>query len=82
MEEFVVIDLISQSSAVAKYVKGWETSQILEWLGERGELAEEKTRFGKHYRFTSALGREAIFYLDFDKFTFVVEHTTFTPKVE
>jgi hypothetical protein len=79
--DFQLIDLVSQAGAVQRLLAGKTDSERLAWLSERGRLdilprrqPEEK----QSYRFTSALSREAIFFLDAGRFVFIGDHTTFT----
>ena len=79
--QFAVVDLVSQASAVASHVRGWSTDQILNWLGEHGTIRSGATMGDREtYFFNSRAGIEAIFLLDGDQFTFIVDHTTFCPK--
>jgi hypothetical protein len=82
---FQLIDLVSQAGAVRSLLAGKTDSERLAWLSGHGRLdilpttqPEEK----QSYRFTSALGREAIFFLDGSRFVFVGDHTTFTADDE
>ena len=80
-ESFVLIDLISQGSAVERHICGWPKDQILEWLDRHGNLRSRTDIYGKEiYTFESAVGRDASFYLDGDRFVFIGDHTTFRPK--
>ena len=64
---FQLIDLVSQAGAVRKLLGGRTNSETLRWLSEHGEvviLPSEYPDQKQSYRFTSRLGREAIFCFD------------------
>jgi hypothetical protein len=79
---FVVIDLVSQASAVARHVRGWSTNQILAWLRRQGELESRPSIIlGREtYFFRSGSGFTAAFFLDGEEFTFISDNTAFRPK--
>ena len=80
-ESFVLIDLISQGSAVERHICGWPKNQILKWLERHGSLRSWIDIYGNEvYHFESAVGRAVSFYLDGDRFVFIGDHTTFRPK--
>jgi hypothetical protein len=35
---FILIDLISQTSALQKYVNGWSKKELIAWMKEQGRL--------------------------------------------
>jgi hypothetical protein len=77
---FHLIDLASQAGAVRKFVAGKTDSETLAWLSGHGQLdivAREYPDEKQSYRFTSVIGREAIFFFDAGDLVFVGEHTTF-----
>jgi hypothetical protein len=77
-QQFLVIDLVSQASAVASHVRGWSKEQILCWLDEHGIVRTDPNIRGQEiYFFSSRTGIDAAFYLDGDQFTFIVDNTTF-----
>jgi hypothetical protein len=39
MTDLRVIDLASQAREVANHIKGWESSDVLAWLRQYGEIA-------------------------------------------
>jgi hypothetical protein len=75
----VVVDLISQADAVAGHVRGWSRERILLWLNEHGTVRPIPTLKGDAYLFTSATSRDAVFLLNGDRFTFIVDNTTVAP---
>ncbi len=82
---FQLIDLVSQAGAVRNLLAGKTDAERLERLSGHGRLdilpitrPEEE----QSYRFTSALGREAIFFLDAGRFVFVADNRTFTVEDE
>ena len=80
-QEFVVIDLSSQASAVAAHVRGWTKDQIFEWLNQSGTVTPLPEMFGKEiHLFSSRIGCEVAFHLDHDQFTFIGDNTTWRPK--
>jgi hypothetical protein len=82
---FQLIDLVSQAGAVRKLLDGKTGSETLAWLSEHGQvdvLSNEYPDQKQSYRFTSRLGREAIFFFDVDGLVFVGDHTAFTVDQE
>ena len=80
-----MIDLASQVGAVGRLLAGKTDSEKLAWLSGHGRLdilAREFADEKQSYRFTSTVGREAIFFLDAGCFVFVGDHTTFTADNE
>jgi hypothetical protein len=79
--QFAVVDLVSQANAVAARVRGWSTDQILDWLREHGTVRSDSTIMDREvYLFSSSAGIDAIFFLNGDRFTFIVDNTTFSPE--
>ncbi len=78
---FVVVDLRSQSSAVAQHVQGWEKSAVLDWLSHHGEVSRIlMPHVGEAYSFRSACGLEAGFLFDQNgKLLLVGDHTVNRP---
>jgi hypothetical protein len=76
-QQFAIIDLMSQAAAVARHVRGWSREQILVWLNEHGTV---RPISGGAYMFVSTTNREAIFLLDGDRLTFIVDNTTVVPE--
>lgn len=83
-QDFIVSDLESQASAVAKYVQGWDEHRILSWLAERGTVVPvgKFVNGANQYLFTSNLGIRSIFFLTADRFTFIGDNTVWSPKIE
>jgi hypothetical protein len=80
-EQFHVLDLASQASAVQAQLAGLSTEAKIQWLAARGslELVPSRVSGGKDvYRFTSRLGFECAFFFDEDRLVFIGEHTTWT----
>lgn len=78
---FAVVDLVSQANAVAAHVRGWSTDQILDWLRKYGTVLSDSTTMDQEvYFFSSCVGIDASFFLNGDRFTFIVDNTTFSPK--
>jgi hypothetical protein len=77
-QQFAIVDLLSQSSAVSRYVRGWSREHILDWLNHQGTL--RRGPGNETYLFTSTSNCEAIFLLDGDRFTFIVDNTTVVPE--
>jgi len=79
---FRVVDLISQAKAVSSHVQGWSSDRILKWLRAQGSLESDTTVLPEKqtYFFRSDIGREAVFWLDGDEFTFIGDNTTFRPE--
>jgi hypothetical protein len=81
IQEFAVIDLASQASAVAAHVRGWTKDQILAWLSESGTVTPLPEVCGNEtYLFGSGIGAEVAFFLNQDQFTFIGDNTTWRPK--
>jgi hypothetical protein len=86
---FIIINLLSQSIAVGRYVKGWPKDEILQWLVQRGQLTvyplpplPNNISNDIYYEFISRLGFSTNFFLDDDQFTFILQHTTYQPKLD
>ena len=80
-DAFQLIDLVSQASAVRSLLAAKTDSERLAWLSGHGTLdilPTSQPGQKQCYLFTSALGREAIFFLDAGQLVFVGDHTTFT----
>jgi hypothetical protein len=76
-DDFRVIDLVSQSGAIRKLLAGKTDSEKLRWLSEHGELEILTTEYldeKQSYRFTSALGQQAVFFFEAGDFMFVGGH--------
>lgn len=77
---FQLIDLLSQAGAVRKLLAGNTDSEKLGWLSGHGKveiLARKYPDEKQSYRFTSVLGREAVFFFDAGDFVFVGNNTIF-----
>jgi hypothetical protein len=82
---FQLIDLVSQAGAVRKLPEGRTDSETLHWLSEHGRievLPSEHPEQKQSYRFTSSLGREAIFFFDAGGLVFVGDHMAFAVDEE
>jgi hypothetical protein len=80
-DNFQLIDLLSQAGAIRKLLNGKTESEKLAWLSEHGQvdaLPNKHPEEKQSYRFTSRLGREAIFFFDAGALVFFGDHTTFT----
>ena len=78
---FQLIDLVSQAGAVRKLLAGNTDSEKLGWLSGHGKLdiiARKQEEERQAYRFTSVLGREAVFFFDAGEIVFVGDHAAFT----
>ena len=78
---FQLIDLVSQATAVRNLLAGNTDSEKLGWLSGHGKLdilARKYPHEKQSYRFTSVLGREAVFFFDAGELVFVGDHTSFT----
>jgi hypothetical protein len=81
ISSFMVIDLISQGSALQKFTQGWSEAAILSLLKAHGILEEFTDTFGNQvFHFLSPIGLNAIFYLRGNRFTFILDNTTYQPK--
>jgi hypothetical protein len=78
MNEFHIVDLISQREAVRQHSRGWLAGELVAWLATRGRLCKRNVAGRDTFFFESAAGREAAFFLDGDQIVFVGDHTTFT----
>lgn len=81
MNNFCLIDLISQREAVKAHLNGLSEDKILNWLSMRGKVE----RFTKRsldkkekqvYFFTSSIGIEARIFFDNDEMIFIGYHST------
>jgi hypothetical protein len=65
MPELTLINLSAQRDAVAKYVEGWETNEILNWMREYGNVIEpQENDPNKLYTFESQTGFKDVFYFE------------------
>lgn len=80
--DFTLIDLASQADEFWRYVKGWQTNQILEWLQAHGTLIPISHPMDTRlFVFRSVAGLETGFRLAEDgQLVILLEHTTYVPK--
>jgi len=77
MREFRVIDLDSQAQEVAKYIKGWKTSDVLAWLRQYGDLTIGCRGHPNSYLFHSHAGVTTGFIIEQGGLlTIIGDHTT------
>jgi hypothetical protein len=79
-DSFQLIDLVSQAGAVRKLLAGKTDAETLDWLSSRGQveiLPVQHPDQKQSYRFTSRLGREAVFFFDAGNLVFVGQNTAF-----
>jgi hypothetical protein len=84
-EEFHLIDLVSQASAVQKLFAGKTDAEKLAWLAGHGKLELLPNEFPdakQTYLFESVIGRQAGFFLDGGVLVFLGDHTTFAVRDE
>jgi hypothetical protein len=77
-----VVDLEAQADAVARFVDGWPSDQVLAWLGKFGEVkAIHIHQFDATiYSFRSRCGPCAAFLFAQDgRFVLIMDHTTYQP---
>lgn len=75
---FQLIDLVSQVDAVRKLLAGDTDSEKLGWLSGHGQLdilVQKEPDDKQSYRFTSVLGREAVFFFEGGDFVFIDDQT-------
>lgn len=77
MNDFQLIDLVSQREAVRDCLRGKSDEEILRWLADRGRLVRQDIAGRAHFHFESHSGRRAIFFFDRGDLVFVGDHTTF-----
>ena len=80
---FVVVDLISQASAIEKQLAGRSDVEIISWLECKGQIEKLKKQLPQEkqlFRFNSYLGMEAIFFVNNGQFFFIGDHSVFRPK--
>ena len=81
LDEFVLIDLVSQASAVQRRLAGMTRAERLDWLSGHGQLSEIQARHPEAlqtYCFESNTGIRSVFFFDEDSIVFVGDNTTFT----
>ncbi|QDT99238.1 hypothetical protein V144x_47490 [Gimesia aquarii] len=79
LNEFIVIDLISQRNEVNRLLSGLDDETKLKWLRQYGELTVVPP-IGNSviaYRFRSHVGLEAGFFFRDGNFIFIGDHHTF-----
>jgi hypothetical protein len=80
-EDFHLLDLPSQATAVQRLLRGNTAEHKLEWLAVRGDLSRVAVTIPNArptYRFVSSIGMECLFFIDEDEFVFIGDHTTYT----
>jgi hypothetical protein len=77
MDDFCLIDLVSQREAVREHLKGRSTAEIVRRLAGRGRLDRDTFAGREAFFFESAAGLRAAFLFDGDALVFVGDHTTF-----
>ena len=83
IEDFHLIDLISQAGAVRRLLAGKTDSDKLAWLAKHGKLEMlpgEHPDSRQTYKFESVIKQEAVFFLDTGDLVFVGDHSTFTAE--
>jgi hypothetical protein len=80
MDNFVLLDLISQRHAVAEHIVKLGEAAKLDWLRQYGELTElpPTPDYPRTFAFQSWLGMEVGFCLREGTFIFLGDQTTFT----
>ena len=78
VDDFDVIDLVSQAPAVEHRLAGLTATEKLEWLAEHGIIVRIEGSFPGVHRFESRLGISCGFFIKGDKFVFLGDNTTFT----
>jgi len=77
MNDFQLVDLVSQREAVRDYLRGKSDEEVLQWLADRGQLVRQDIAGRAHFQFESHAGRRATFFFDNGDLVFVGGHTTF-----
>ena len=77
MNDFQLVDLVSQRAAVRDHLRGKSNEEILHWLAARGQLKRQDVSGRAHFHFESPTGRRALFFFDEGDLVFVGDHTTF-----
>jgi hypothetical protein len=62
VSDLVPVDLYKQRQDIEKYVEGWPTNRILDWMGKFGTIVEPKVNSLPLYIFRSHSGIESHFY--------------------
>ena len=83
MDDFHLINLVSQGAAVQKLLEGMTQDEKLSWFANHGRIEEmQMSTFHPEqkrvYQFESAIGIETRFFFDGDMLVFMGDHTTFT----
>src|SRR5262245_57889278 len=73
---FVLLDLASQADAVAQYIQGWETADILAWMRCYGTVLDWSWKDPDYYVFCAPTGLYTGFRLTDDEFVIFGDHTT------
>jgi hypothetical protein len=80
-DDFHLVDLVSQATAVQSLLCGKSADEKIEWLSSHGSLIPvPKRRPDQHqsFWFESQTRVKCAFFLDGDEFVFFGDHTTFT----
>lgn len=83
MDEFILIDLLSQRHAVARQLAELDDDGKLEWLRQRGELTEipMTTAGPRAFGYRSFVGIESAFFLREGRLVFLGDNTTISENV-
>ena len=77
MNDFHIVDLVSQREAVRQHVRNWPVDEVVAWLAARGRLYKRNIMGRAHFYFESGVGLQAAFFFDGDQMVFCGYHTTF-----
>ena len=78
MDDFHLIDLISQRNAVRRHLRGWTATEILDWLSARGTLTQLPISSERPcFHFQTPAGFTATFFFNNTEIVFVGDNTTF-----
>jgi hypothetical protein len=84
MNEFTLIDLDSQADAVAQYTQGWSVQNILDWMGQYGEVNKiPMPHNDRAFVFIARAGIHTAFrFTEKDEIIILSDNTTYRPKSE
>lgn len=77
MNQFVLIDLVSQRHAVRQHLEGRSKGEIVDWLSRHGRIERQTIQSREVFRFESVIGIQATLFFDGDEIVFVGDHHTY-----
>ena len=82
MADFTLVDLTTQASAFARYVRGWKVEDILDLMRKYGEVRVYEYNDDRVYSFRSVSGAQTGFRFTGDRRLVIIgDNTSYIPDV-